>query len=93
MAAATVAGASAQVTVDEKGMTLYTYDKDTKGAAASACTGGCAANWPPYVAATGAAARRLDDRQRPRQGRQDRRQAVGLQGHAGVLLREGREGR
>ena len=29
------------------GMTLYTYDKDTKGV--SNCTGACATAWPPYT--------------------------------------------
>src|SRR4029077_5007829 len=42
---------TAKVMVDSKGMTLYTYDKDTKGAAASACTGGCGMNWPAFAAA------------------------------------------
>jgi predicted lipoprotein with Yx(FWY)xxD motif len=31
--------------VDASGMTLYTFDKDTKGGP-SACTGGCAQAWP-----------------------------------------------
>jgi predicted lipoprotein with Yx(FWY)xxD motif len=39
------------IMVDAKGITLYTYDKDTKGETASACTGGCVANWPAYTAA------------------------------------------
>ena len=44
-------GATAvKILVDSKGMTLYTYDKDTKGAAASACTGGCLTNWPAFPA-------------------------------------------
>jgi predicted lipoprotein with Yx(FWY)xxD motif len=30
------------------GMTLYTFDKDTPGK--SVCTGGCASNWPPFIA-------------------------------------------
>ncbi len=34
---------------DAKGMTLYTYQKDTPGQ--SACSGPCATNWPPLVAA------------------------------------------
>ena len=33
---------------DAKGMTLYTYEKDSPGQ--SACTGPCATNWPPLVA-------------------------------------------
>jgi predicted lipoprotein with Yx(FWY)xxD motif len=42
---------TAKVLADAKGNVLYVYDKDTKGAAASACTGGCAATWPAYVPA------------------------------------------
>ncbi|AYF89426.1 hypothetical protein SA496_25465 [Pseudomonas sp. JS3066] len=34
--------------VDAKGMTLYTYDKDSDGK--SACNGQCAQNWPPLMA-------------------------------------------
>ncbi|GAB3625325.1 lipoprotein [Pandoraea terrae] len=34
--------------VDSKGMTLYTFDKDTAGK--SACTGGCTDLWPPVMA-------------------------------------------
>ena len=34
--------------VDSKGMTLYTFDKDTGGK--SACNGNCATNWPPLMA-------------------------------------------
>jgi predicted lipoprotein with Yx(FWY)xxD motif len=40
--------------VDAKGMTLYIFDKDVGGK--SACNGGCATNWPPFLAAGGAAA-------------------------------------
>lgn len=36
------------VMTDLKGMTLYTYAKDTPGV--SNCTGKCLANWPPYIA-------------------------------------------
>ncbi|CAH0317050.1 hypothetical protein SRABI118_05063 [Massilia sp. Bi118] len=32
--------------VDSKGMTVYTFDKDTANSGKSACSGGCAANWP-----------------------------------------------
>lgn len=32
-------------------MTLYTFDKDTAGSGKSACNGGCATNWPPFMAA------------------------------------------
>ena len=39
--------------VDAKGMALYTFDKDT--ATKSACNGDCAKEWPPLMAATGAA--------------------------------------
>lgn len=40
--------------VDAKGMTLYTFDKDTAGK--SACNGPCATNWPPLLVADGAKA-------------------------------------
>jgi predicted lipoprotein with Yx(FWY)xxD motif len=33
-----------------RGMTLYTFDKDPAGSGKSVCTGGCAANWPPLLA-------------------------------------------
>ena len=36
-----------KVFVDAKGMTLYTFDKDSAGK--SACNGGCATNWPPLM--------------------------------------------
>ena len=45
-----------KVWTDDKGMTLYTFDKDTKGAKVSACTGECIVNWPPFLAAEGATA-------------------------------------
>jgi predicted lipoprotein with Yx(FWY)xxD motif len=44
------------VYTDENGMTLYTFDKDTKGASVSACVDKCIANWPPFVAGDGAMA-------------------------------------
>jgi predicted lipoprotein with Yx(FWY)xxD motif len=31
------------------GQVVYMYDKDTKGGAASACTGSCASVWPPVT--------------------------------------------
>jgi predicted lipoprotein with Yx(FWY)xxD motif len=31
------------------GMALYTYAPDKQSPGKSACTGGCAANWPPYI--------------------------------------------
>ncbi|ANN65728.1 hypothetical protein [Bordetella bronchialis] len=40
--------------VDQKKMTLYTYDKDAQGK--SNCNGQCAANWPPLAAGTDAKA-------------------------------------
>jgi predicted lipoprotein with Yx(FWY)xxD motif len=36
------------VLVDAKGMTVYTFDKDSAGK--SACTGQCTENWPPVQA-------------------------------------------
>ncbi len=44
--------AKGKVLTDAKGMTLYTFDKDSGGK--SACNGGCAANWPPLMAAADA---------------------------------------
>ena len=44
------------VLADRNGMTLYVFDKDTKGAAMSACIDQCIANWPPFLAAEGAPA-------------------------------------
>lgn len=37
------------------GMTLYTFDRDTAGSGKSVCNGPCAGNWPPLMAAAGAA--------------------------------------
>lgn len=37
-----------EVLADSKGMTLYTFDKDSDGK--SACNAKCAANWPPLAA-------------------------------------------
>ncbi len=34
------------------GMTVYTYSPDTATPGASACTGQCAVNWPPYTVAS-----------------------------------------
>lgn len=36
--------------VDSKGMTVYTFDKDTANSGKSACTGPCASNWMPVMA-------------------------------------------
>lgn len=44
---AQVSGASALV--DAKGLTLYTFKNDTAGSGKSACSGGCATNWPPLT--------------------------------------------
>lgn len=38
--------------VDHKGMTVYTFDKDSGGK--SMCNGDCAKNWPPMMAPAGA---------------------------------------
>jgi predicted lipoprotein with Yx(FWY)xxD motif len=45
---------SGKIWVDPNGMTLYTFEGDTKGAATSACTGECIAQWPPLLAPEGA---------------------------------------
>ena len=43
-----------KVWTDEKGMTLYTFDKDANNK--SNCNDGCATNWPPFMAAADAKA-------------------------------------
>jgi predicted lipoprotein with Yx(FWY)xxD motif len=45
-----------KVLTDANGMTLYTYDKDTKGAGKSTCEGKCIVNWPPFMAPADATA-------------------------------------
>ena len=54
VSAAPPAKMSGDALVDGKGMTLYTFDKDSAGK--SACNGPCAANWPPLKAEAGAKA-------------------------------------
>ena len=44
--------AKGKVLTDDKGMTLYTFDKDAGGK--SACNGPCATNWPPLKASADA---------------------------------------
>ncbi|QYY31343.1 MULTISPECIES: COG4315 family predicted lipoprotein [Cupriavidus] len=39
------------VLTDPQGLTLYTFDRDTKDSGKSACNGMCANNWPPLMAA------------------------------------------
>lgn len=46
--------AKGKALVNSKGMTLYTFDKDSGGK--SACNGPCATNWPPLAAAADAKA-------------------------------------
>jgi predicted lipoprotein with Yx(FWY)xxD motif len=41
--------------VNGKGMTVYTFDKDTAGK--SVCNGPCATNWPPLIVADAAMAK------------------------------------
>lgn len=41
-----------KIFTDEKGMTLYTFDKDEAGK--SNCYDNCAKNWPPFMAGEGA---------------------------------------
>ena len=52
--AKTAQTAMGPVLTDEKGMTLYTFDKDGPGM--SSCADACAQNWPPFMAAMGAMA-------------------------------------
>lgn len=44
--------AKGKILVDSKGMTLYTFDRDTMPGK-STCNGQCATNWPPLMAAAG----------------------------------------
>jgi predicted lipoprotein with Yx(FWY)xxD motif len=44
--------AKGRALVDEKGMTLYTFDRDVGGK--SMCNGPCAENWPPLLASVDA---------------------------------------
>lgn len=46
--------AKGKALVDAKGITLYTFDKDTGGK--SACNGPCATNWPPLTVTASAQA-------------------------------------
>ena len=46
--------AKGKVLTDQKGMTLYIFDRDSDGK--SACNGPCATNWPPLMAASDAKA-------------------------------------
>lgn len=43
----TQSGVKGNYLIGVSGMTLYTFDKDTKGV--SNCTGSCAGVWPPYL--------------------------------------------
>ncbi|MET3812071.1 hypothetical protein [Arthrobacter sp. UYEF3] len=45
----TASTSGGQAVVDSKGMSVYVFTKDTKGAGTSACTGSCAAAWPPVL--------------------------------------------
>lgn len=47
-----VASADGKVLAGPQKMTLYTFDKDTKGQ--SNCYDKCAVNWPPFLAGPGA---------------------------------------
>ena len=47
-AATALSQAPSGALTDDKGMTLYTFDKDADGK--SMCNGPCATNWPPYLA-------------------------------------------
>jgi predicted lipoprotein with Yx(FWY)xxD motif len=46
--------AKGKALVDDKGMTLYIFDRDAAGK--STCNGPCATNWPPLTAAAEAKA-------------------------------------
>ena len=51
---ATKSASGTMILTDAKGMTLYTFAKDTAGV--SNCNGNCAKNWPPLSAAADATA-------------------------------------
>ncbi|MFC5501901.1 hypothetical protein ACFPJ4_06560 [Lysinimonas soli] len=51
-ALATASTSLGTVVVDGNGMTVYQYGKDAAGATSSACTGGCATNWPAVESAS-----------------------------------------
>jgi len=42
------------ILVNEKGLTLYTFDKDAPNSGRSVCNGDCAVKWPPVMAAESA---------------------------------------
>ena len=46
-----IAVADTQMVTNMKGMTLYTFDKDTAGK--PTCDGDCAKMWPPYAGLAG----------------------------------------
>jgi predicted lipoprotein with Yx(FWY)xxD motif len=48
--------ASNGILVGDKGMTLYTFDKDTANSGTSVCNDKCATNWPALMAPAGAKA-------------------------------------
>ena len=52
--AKTVDTSKGKALADQKGMTLYTFDRDAAGK--SNCNGPCAQNWPPLIAAADAKA-------------------------------------
>ncbi len=41
--------AAGQIVVDENGMSVYYFTKDTKDSGTSACTEACLAAWPPVI--------------------------------------------
>lgn len=47
-------GALGPILIDSSGKTLYVFDRDTGGT--SACTGNCAATWPPLLLPAGTTA-------------------------------------
>ncbi|MDM0073905.1 hypothetical protein QTH90_05900 [Variovorax sp. J2P1-59] len=41
------------ILVNDKGLTLYTFDKDAPNSGRSVCNGDCAVKWPPVMAGEG----------------------------------------
>jgi predicted lipoprotein with Yx(FWY)xxD motif len=77
--------AKGKVLTNDKGMTLYIFDKDSSGK--SACNGPCAGNWPPLTAAADA----MQMGRLPRHHARRWQQAVGLQRPPALYLERRQE--
>jgi predicted lipoprotein with Yx(FWY)xxD motif len=68
-----------QILVDGKGRTLYLFEADKNGQ--SACSGACAATWPPLTASSPSAGSGLDNAALSTTKRTDGTQQVTYHGH------------